>query len=487
MNYFRLLIFIIVASSSSSCISFQPIRYSGTVKINDSIYLDQTEVTVHAWLSFYTWKLLNEGPVSANKVLPDSNAVNRLVWDYIKNKSSEFSNSISSSTFQPLGNFQTNCDESIKGNKLLTFVGSSVCPILSFPITGVSYEQVIEFCAWRTKIMGQGKVEYSLPTEKEWIELIALRFNESERSQDHMDSLLLKGKLCQKYNYRVSTPCEHRVENGLTEATFDPVRGYYSDNMDAYDSFGNVSEMTLTRGISKGGNYTLFASQCHPDSIQYYVKPEYWLGFRCIAAKVNQHSQSANGDNGMQTKKVEAMNRDSAAKNIDGFGKFTDNRDGKTYRIVLIGEQTWMAENLAYKPVSGTYWKYDGQKENLMRFGYLYNWKTAQNVCPIGWHLPSKVEFDTLLQRFGGGDKQIAYSELIPAGKSGFAILFGGLHIGWGAFYNDKWVSFWSSSNNSDYSRYACGLNIDGRISSAESIDRMLKSIGMPVRCIQNK
>jgi uncharacterized protein (TIGR02145 family) len=88
------------------------------------------------------------------------------------------------------------------------------------------------------------------------------------------------------------------------------------------------------------------------------------------------------------------------------FGHFTDSRDGKTYKSVKIGNQTWMAENLAYKASSGC-WTYPNN-ENL-EFGYYYNLETAHNVCPAGWHLPSDDEWNILADYLGGstvaGDK----------------------------------------------------------------------------------
>lgn len=35
----------------------------------------------------------------------------------------------------------------------------------------------------------------------------------------------------------------------------------------------------------------------------------------------------------------------------------------------------------------------------------LYNWETSKNVCPNGWHLPSKSEYDILVMEFGGETK----------------------------------------------------------------------------------
>ncbi len=86
--------------------------------------------------------------------------------------------------------------------------------------------------------------------------------------------------------------------------------------------------------------------------------------------------------------------------NNDLPNQFTDSRDGKTYKIVEIGNQVWMAEDLAYKTNSGC-WADDNDNRNVAKYGYLYNWETANKVCPSGYHLPTDDEWKELEMHLG--------------------------------------------------------------------------------------
>jgi len=102
------------------------------------------------------------------------------------------------------------------------------------------------------------------------------------------------------------------------------------------------------------------------------------------------------------------------------YGSVTDD-GGQTYKTVVIGTQTWMAENLNYN-VNGSKCGNgstltDANTITCNTYGRLYDWATAMNckntiscsvgtkhrgICPSGWHIPSDAEWTTLTNFVGG-------------------------------------------------------------------------------------
>jgi len=175
----------------------------------------------------------------------------------------------------------------------------------------------------------------------------------------------------------------------------------------------------------------------------------------------------------------------SVAGSIGG-GNLTDSRDGKIYKVVKIGTQTWMAENLNYNA--------DGSKcyGNQEKYGRLYNWSTAKTICPKGWHLPSNAEWDVLMSSVGG--EKIAGKFLKAKNgwnkdgngedKYGFAALPGGYGSSVGYIgYVSKYGSWWSATEydaNFAYSRFIYYYYEDIGLS------KFNKSFLRSVRCLQN-
>jgi uncharacterized protein (TIGR02145 family) len=89
------------------------------------------------------------------------------------------------------------------------------------------------------------------------------------------------------------------------------------------------------------------------------------------------------------------------------YGEMTDPRDGNVYKTTTIGGQVWMAENLNYFDIEGAAssikndWCYWDKPENCESAGRLYTWNVAQRICPEGWRLPTKSDWESLLQEVG--------------------------------------------------------------------------------------
>jgi uncharacterized protein (TIGR02145 family) len=149
---------------------------------------------------------------------------------------------------------------------------------------------------------------------------------------------------------------------------------------------------------------------------------------------------------------------------------FTDSRDGKKYRTVVVGKQVWMAENLSYNADGSKC--YANEPANCQKYGRLYNWYTAMKACPRGWHLPSKPEWEVLTTAVGGEKTEGKYTKAVSGWNNngngtdayGFSALPGGNGYSDGYFVNvgnnGNWWSASESHSNNAYSRNM-SYNID--------------------------
>ena len=174
--------------------------------------------------------------------------------------------------------------------------------------------------------------------------------------------------------------------------------------------------------------------------------------------------------------------------------------DGNHYAVVHIGNQTWMAENLKttkyrnddaigtttaqiFTNTTSKYqWAYGGNEANAAKYGRLYTWYAAtdaRNIAPVGWHVPTDVEWSTLENYLIANGynydctttnnkigKALAATnvwkpytgigtigdDLTKNNSSGFSSLPGGYRYNYGQFSGIGYYDNWWSSTESDTS-----------------------------------
>jgi uncharacterized protein (TIGR02145 family) len=166
-----------------------------------------------------------------------------------------------------------------------------------------------------------------------------------------------------------------------------------------------------------------------------------------------------------------------------------DERDNQEYRIVKIGNQIWMAENLTYKMKNS--WCYNDSSVYCEKYGRLYTWAAATKACPSDWHLPSTDEWNSLFTTVGGkstaGKVLKAQTDWINDGigtdQFGFTILPAGYNSG--HFINNGLDAvFWTPKETDTERAYAIYFAHEG--DDAGIGDGHTKDAAFSVRCIKD-
>jgi uncharacterized protein (TIGR02145 family) len=204
------------------------------------------------------------------------------------------------------------------------------------------------------------------------------------------------------------------------------------------------------------------------------------------------------------------------------YGAVSDN-DGNTYKTIVIGTQTWMAENLrttkyrngdligttipATLNIDGDstpkyQWIYGDNIHVLDFYGRLYTWYTindSRDVCPSDWHIPSDSEWTVLVNYLGGyvvaGNalKETTNrhwltlpSNELPTNSSGFSAIPGGVRFYDGTFENSiQTGSWWSSDIDTFFNDKSIGRTLVYDTSLVYTF-HAFKKMGLSVRCVKD-
>jgi uncharacterized protein (TIGR02145 family) len=195
-----------------------------------------------------------------------------------------------------------------------------------------------------------------------------------------------------------------------------------------------------------------------------------------------------------------------------------DERDGQKYPTVKIENQCWMKNNLnagiqincTVAPANNGIiekYCYANEQDNCAIYGGLYTWaemmaySTAtlvQGVCPVGWHIPTYPDWDTLVAYFGGyviaggKMKEPGYTHwLWPNTGADNSSLFMALGAGYpyGSFNNINISTyFWSSYSEFSplYGPGAGGIVISYDNLGVNQSSGFSMGLGFSVRCIKD-
>lgn len=289
--------------------------------------------------------------------------------------------------------------------------------------------------------------------------------------------------------------------------------GRLQANFAGRDLSGRLHVATTSSGVPDAG----FGTTMPSGAARAVATPEtlsvYWKGKRLVVLPVS-------GDTTVALRLDTAWGDDAGIpwNPRASYASLLDTRDGRTYRTVTIGTQTWMAQNLALAIDPGkASWVYRDSAKYLERFGRLYTWSATMGLpatcdraicstqvvsrrgaCPAGWHVPSMSDWDLLRTTVESapdiGDSRGAHALKSRTGwydngggddRHGFRILPSGWVSGKAFNMADTSTYLRSSDEKADESNWAINF-LSSRIVEWINSYYFLKWQGYSVRCLQD-
>lgn len=256
----------------------------------------------------------------------------------------------------------------------------------------------------------------------------------------------------------------------------------------------------VNKSTISAANFTVTLTATHED---------YTTANRTKVISLNKSTNATNG------------NSTAVFNSTKTFGTMID-QEGNVYKTIIIGTQTWMAENLRTtiyrdgtaipKVTDQVAWRvlttdgccpynYDGTADavSVATYGRLYNWYAVtdgHNISPEGWHVPTDAEWNTLTTQLGG--ESVAGGKMKETDKhhwiapntdasneSGFTALPSGFRDGFdGEFYGLRnGGGYWSSTTNGAEGAYFRSIYYNSAVAYRYGF---LKTWGFSIRCVKD-
>lgn len=207
-----------------------------------------------------------------------------------------------------------------------------------------------------------------------------------------------------------------------------------------------------------------------------------------------------------ETEKTKEADKSKAKRFIE------DRRDGKKYRVVIIGKKAWMAENLKFDDRRSEC--YNSDYDNCDMYGRYYTWSQAlaidgncdikkcslrpgnmRGICPEGWHIPTLQEWENLVvyverkARDNAGSvlkSTYAWNYRQGTNESKFNVLPAGYRFQSGNFMGlGKVARFWTWNELNGYE--ATSVELQDRSTRAFLKRDEYKANELNVRCVSDE